>query len=133
MTIVKSEGLQQLRRLLERQRDALLREGDLDVQPTTDDEAALDADDDARPLAEMNQVIASNRNRERTAQLHQIDEALTRMRASPDEFGSCEACDEPIPMRRLELLPWVRLCIDCQSAREGDATPGRRRHLGDYR
>lgn len=130
---MEGDGLHKLRRLLEGRREALLREGDLEVAPEGDDEAARKPDDDARPLAEMNQVIASNRNRERTEQLHQIDEALARMQANPDEFGSCEACDEPIGMRRLELLPWTRLCIECQAEHESDDAPGGRRHITDYR
>lgn len=124
--------LEKLRRVMEGKRDALLRGGDIELAPDSEDETASKPDDDARPLAEMTQVIASNRNRERTQQLHQIDEALTRMRESPEEFGLCEECDEPIAMRRLELLPWVRLCTECQSAREDDRVPGGRRHITDY-
>ncbi len=33
-------------------------------------------------------------------------------------YGACEECDEPISARRLEILPWVRLCIQCQSRSE---------------
>ena len=125
--------LRKLRQLLLEQREALLREGDLEIEPESEDDTARKPDDDARPLAEMAQVIASNRNRERTEQLHLIAEALARLDASPDEFGLCEECDEPIGKRRLELLPWVRLCIECQSAREDDRTPGGRRHITDYK
>jgi DnaK suppressor protein len=128
-----AHDLQALRRMLLQKREELLREGDLEIEPESDDDTARKADDDARPLAEMNQVIASNRNRERTEQLHQIGEALARLDADPDAFGLCEECDEPIGKRRLELLPWARLCIDCQSAREGDDSPGGRRHITDYR
>jgi DnaK suppressor protein len=130
---VERERLENLRRLLERERETLLGEGDIEVAPQSDDETARKPDDDARPLAEMNQVIASNRNRERTAQLHQIGDALARLQTSPETFGLCEACDEPIPMKRLELLPWVRLCIDCQAAQEDEGVPGGRRHITDYR
>lgn len=33
-------------------------------------------------------------------------------------YGACERCDHPIPRRRLDALPWARLCVGCQSAEE---------------
>lgn len=30
----------------------------------------------------------------------------------------CEECGEPIPPRRRELVPGVRLCVECQSERD---------------
>lgn len=27
----------------------------------------------------------------------------------------CEECDKPIPVKRLELVPNARLCVQCQS------------------
>ncbi len=35
--------------------------------------------------------------------------------------GTCAECDEPIPEARRNALPGVKLCIDCQQAR--DARP----------
>jgi len=89
-------------------------------------------DEDAAPHDEMSRVIASNRNRARTEELHAIEAALERLAADPDEFGICESCEEEIPARRLELMPWVRLCIDCQQAQE-EGRPSGRRHITDFR
>ena len=33
-------------------------------------------------------------------------------------YGVCESCDKPIPPRRLDAVPWARLCVPCQSAAE---------------
>lgn len=122
------------RRRLVELRDELRREGDLEIEPVRDGEDPTQkVDEDAAPLTEMNQVIASNRNRERARQLREIGEALRRLDEEPDEFGCCESCDEPISPRRLELQPWARLCITCQSEREADSAPGSRKHLTDYR
>jgi DnaK suppressor protein len=123
--------LQRLRASLETRRAELIAEGDFDIPPVRSD-ATAKVDDDEAPLTEMNQSIASNRNRERAETLRQIAEALQRMVDDPDEFGMCEECEEPIPPRRLELMPWARLCIDCQGRRERDDTPGGRRKLTDY-
>ena len=42
--------------------------------------------------------------------------------------------DDPIGAARLEVRPWVRLCIECQQADEREhGRGGARRHLTDYR
>lgn len=118
-------------RLLKR-RTELIAAGDLAFEPLRDD-AVSKVDDDAAPLAEMSQVIASRRNRERVALLARISGALRRIANDPESFGLCEGCDEPIPEGRLLLLPHVRLCAACQSEEEASIDAGRsRRHLTDY-
>lgn len=90
-------------------------------------------DEDAAPHEEMSQVIASNRNRAHAEELREIECALERLADDPEAFGVCESCEEEIPARRLELRPWVRLCIDCQEAEEREHSPGARKHITDYR
>ncbi|MEM6291808.1 MAG: TraR/DksA family transcriptional regulator [Myxococcota bacterium] len=120
-------------RLLEHQ--ATLRaEGDVALVPeNADSDTARRVDEDAAPLAEMNQVIASRRNRDRTERLEAIAEALEKLEDDPEDFGICEDCSETIGRRRLELMPWATLCIRCQELQEKRDTGGRRRHLTDYK
>lgn len=121
------------RGLLSKMRDDLIAEGDVELEPEEDGEVVRKPDEDAAPLTEMNQVIASNRNRARAARLAELEAALARLDDDPEGFGLCEECDEPIKARRLELMPWVRLCIDCQGQREKAAERrGTRKHLTDY-
>lgn len=132
MMIVMERGtLERLRASLERERAELIAEGDLAIPPARTD-ATAKVDDDEAPLTEMQQSIASSRNRERSERLRQIADALQRMADDPTSFGLCEECEEPIPPRRLELMPWALLCIDCQGRREREGTPGSRRKLTDY-
>jgi RNA polymerase-binding transcription factor len=42
--------------------------------------------------------------------------ALTRIKEGA--YGFCESCDEPIAAKRLDALPWARLCLSCQSRQE---------------
>jgi DnaK suppressor protein len=67
-------------------------------------------------------LLASNDGR----QLMEIDEALRMLYRSPEEFGGCERCGREIGVERLEIVPWVRHCIDCQRELEesGSETPG---------
>jgi DnaK suppressor protein len=48
--------------------------------------------------------------------LQQVDEALYKIRQA--QYGLCEGCSEMISERRLEALPFARLCIACQEEEE---------------
>ena len=128
-----ADATQDPRELLLAARRALLDLGDVEVAPSHKTTATEKVDDDATPLSEMHQVIASRRNQERTANLRAIDAALARLAADPDSYGLCMDCEEPIKPRRLRLMPWVTRCIQRQAGGESDVgRPGRRRHLTDY-
>lgn len=66
-------------------------------------------------------AIAEDRNREYeyllttmdTKKLKQIDDALTKIENKT--YGMCEECGEEIPVARLKILPFAKLCIDCAS------------------
>lgn len=53
-------------------------------------------------------------------QLLQIDEALRTLEKG--DFGLCQMCGQPISKKRLEALPWVAYCIDCQQKVEAEKT-----------
>lgn len=48
--------------------------------------------------------------------LKDIDTALDKIEKG--QYGICEACDEPINEKRLEVNPTARYCIDCQRMME---------------
>jgi DnaK suppressor protein len=48
--------------------------------------------------------------------LKQVDDALERIRQQT--FGRCEGCGEMIGERRLEAIPFAKLCIGCQEEEE---------------
>lgn len=111
----------------------LLAEGDSPIEPAEDEGIVSKPDEDAQPLVEMNQVIASSRNRARTQILDRVLGALSRLEQDPDSFGDCVECGEAIAPRRLELMPYVELCVECQQARDQPSGPSGRRHLRDFR
>ena len=45
--------------------------------------------------------------------LELINSALEKIENST--YGICEKCGKTIPKKRLEVLPWVRYCIKCQT------------------
>ncbi|HEX6746610.1 MAG TPA: TraR/DksA C4-type zinc finger protein [Longimicrobium sp.] len=44
--------------------------------------------------------------------LYQVDEALSRLYKTPEEFGKCEVCGRDIELERLEVIPETRLCAE---------------------
>jgi len=120
------------KRLLELKAE-ILAEGDLPIEPGRTDPTSVGSDEDEQPLAEMSQTIASTRNRTRAAVLARVVTALGRLDEAPDTFGLCAECEEPIASKRLEVMPYVELCIECQAASDGPRQPSGRRHLRDFR
>lgn len=74
------------------------------------------ADDaDAMSDSERNQALLRNS----VTLLKQVNAALERLDAGT--YGKCVRCGKDIAARRLESLPYVTLCIDCQAAVEQQA------------
>ena len=48
--------------------------------------------------------------------LQLIREALQRI--DDESYGICVNCEKPIGPKRLEAVPWTRLCIECQGMQE---------------
>ncbi len=46
------------------------------------------------------------------SQLRLIEAALNRLNTG--HYGVCLSCDEPIPGRRLDAIPWANYCVPCQ-------------------
>ncbi len=44
-------------------------------------------------------------------EIEQIDLALIKM--SLGDYGVCESCGDDIAPRRLHVIPWARLCVEC--------------------
>jgi DnaK suppressor protein len=63
-------------------------------------------------------------------QLRMIEEALDRIEAG--DYGICHSCEEPIPAKRLEALPWAKHCVACQESigRMQDDSPSAKPQAG---
>lgn len=130
MLCMEPDQLEKLRLTLIARRKELLGEGDIEIEPVLKDPAEK-VDEDAAPLTEMNQVIASRRNKNRALELQRIEASLQRIAADPDDFGYCDDCGDDIPYRRLEIMPGARFCVRCADKNSPDRDR-RRRHLADY-
>lgn len=117
--------------LLREQQAQIQQAGAVKIDPNRQFADDPKVDEDSQPLNEMNQVIASSRNRARTGSLAQVEQALYKLEHYPDEYGLCEECEQPIAPGRLRVMPFAELCTRCQSAQE-EPRGGGRKHLLDY-
>ena len=83
-----------------------------------------------QPMADPLDQVRSNTDRDMAVEtlnqqarsIHDIRSALARIEEG--SYGRCERCDEQIPAKRLDALPWARMCVQCQSATEAEAHEG---------
>ncbi|HLU24755.1 MAG TPA: TraR/DksA C4-type zinc finger protein [Longimicrobiales bacterium] len=50
--------------------------------------------------------------------LYWIDDALRTLYREPERYGRCQSCGREIAFERLDIVPWTRLCIECQRREE---------------
>jgi DnaK suppressor protein len=79
-----------------------------------DEEGAQDIADKASS-SYAKEFLFSLSNSERET-LHLVDEAILRL--DSNRFGVCGVCQEEMDRKRLEAVPWARLCLPCQEKQE---------------
>ena len=109
--MARKDSLKKLRDVLIRRRDAIRSalEGDLSLLQQLAQDGG-DVMDIAMDTAQ--DEISSQLAEVESSELKRIDEALAKF--SDGSFGQCEGCDKPIPLARLQVLPYAPLCIGCQ-------------------
>ncbi len=48
--------------------------------------------------------------------LSEVQKAVANL--DDGEYGKCEDCEETISPRRLDAIPWARVCLKCQELRD---------------
>jgi|KBSMisStandDraft_5_1062788.scaffolds.fasta_scaffold05070_7 DnaK suppressor protein len=110
-----------------RRRKASLESKLKDLLQLTGDRESLEI----QPMADPIDQVRSSTDRDMAVealnqQAHSIQEIRSALeRIEEGSYGTCERCEELIPAKRLEALPWARMCVSCQSAVEGEAQQGR--------
>jgi DnaK suppressor protein len=109
-----------LQQMLMRKRQEIIREieGNLGQSLTEDQQRRLESARDVGDQAlmdlerELGISLMEMRNRKRQS----IDEALTRL--NEGTYGICAECGIEISEKRLEAVPFAKLCVQCQSQQE---------------
>ena len=108
-----TELIQTFKERLEHERQRLLR-----TVAQTDEELATLETHQPGALAEDATSEAASTILSRLAgqEKHELDEIdAARARLEAGTFGTCEACNRPIPLARLQARPATRYCRDCQA------------------
>ena len=100
-----------------RQRDELIRhlasdsEGFLEIAEGSDPKDVVDfaSDDVDKKNLEALNVVESRK-------LQLIDNALVRIQNN--RYGVCMDCGQPIPLSRLEAVPYALFCVSCQAKKD---------------
>jgi DnaK suppressor protein len=106
------------RKLLEMRRDLL---GQVERKKLYSKEVGEDGIPDSGDVAAYSyskEVLMGLGENERT-KLRLVEEALAKI--DEGTYGVCERCEEAIPVKRLELLPFTRYCVQCQTELETES------------
>jgi len=106
------------RKLLEMRRELL---GQMEKNKVYSKEMGEDGIPDSGDVAAYSyskEVLMGLGENERN-KLRLVEEALTKIEEG--FFGVCERCESSIPVKRLELLPFTRYCVQCQSELERES------------
>ncbi len=121
---MKKKDKEKLGRLLEKKREALLSEIE-HLEGDSLNKSQRDASGDLSGYSfHMADMGTDNFDREFTLDLvsteqkllYEVDEALRRLKKG--KFGLCEQCGKDIRHKRLEAVPYARLCIKCKEEME---------------
>ncbi|MCE7966930.1 TraR/DksA family transcriptional regulator [Nitrospirales bacterium NOB] len=116
----RQQRRESLQRMLLGKRQEIIREieGNLGQSLTEDQQRRLESARDVGDQAlmdlerELGISLMEMRNRKRQA----IDEALTRL--NEGTYGICAECGVEVSEKRLEAVPFAKLCVECQSRLE---------------
>jgi DnaK suppressor protein len=116
---VKAQDVETFKRkLLEMRRDLL---GQVERKKLYSKEVGEDGIPDSGDVAAYSyskEVLMGLGENERT-KLRLVEEALAKI--DEGTYGVCERCEEAIPIKRLELLPFTRYCVQCQTELERES------------
>lgn len=110
---------QRFRRILEGKRADLL-------QRITALQERLQVDGGGDPAEQaqrlLDQQVVLDTVERMSATLCGVEDALREIKQGT--FGRCAACDQPIPSKRLQIVPWSPYCISCQERSERAGASG---------
>lgn len=121
--MARKDALLRLHERLIAKREALREKLAEDLGYSTPPDAGLDAGEAANrgEQTELSTQLAALESRE----LRQIERAIHMIRDG--RYGICEHCERPIPIARLQALPFTIYCVECQQEQDN-----LRRNGGDF-
>lgn len=113
--------LQDLREFFSRQKQSLVHDANEEAPNYSEHMADAGTDSYDRDFALG--ILSSHQNA-----LYEIDDAIRRIESGT--YGICEASGKPIPLKRLEAVPWARFTLEAEKQME-QRGGGNRARLGN--
>ncbi len=129
--MARRDALLRLHKALTGRRDEMRRRLGGDLKDLSNSEKS-DAIGDSADLAfdSGSEEVASQLAELESRELRQIERALAKLKQGT--YGLCEGCARKIPVARLNTLPFITTCIECQREMEVTGSWGGRRSAGDW-
>jgi len=109
--ILSEDTKTRLRNILKEKKKELLEET-VWIKKRFKEESKMGCKADIANAINGDQVVDISRLTNIKKQTKKIEEALIRL--ENDEYGFCINCNRPIPVGRLELIPFARYCAPCK-------------------
>ncbi|OGR89233.1 MAG: hypothetical protein A2992_05655 [Elusimicrobia bacterium RIFCSPLOWO2_01_FULL_59_12] len=113
-TPFSADQLQKVREVLTRKRDDLLAVVQRKKEEEIEDIGVGDEADVAMHSVEKEMLFELTDTEKQT--LDMVEAALRKM--DKNAYGVCESCQRGIPRMRLQVMPWARYCVTCQTEQE---------------
>jgi len=107
--------VEKIRKSLVKKREELIKAIEENTKESKAEKAGVEDTAD-EVTAELSRETMYKLSQAEKETLFLIDLALKKIEAGT--YGFCEECGEPIGEKRLQAIPWVRLCIDCSQKEE---------------
>jgi DnaK suppressor protein len=108
------DQIQKFREILTQKRDDLMAIVQRKKEEEIEDVGVGDEADVATRSVEKEMLFELTDSEKQT--LDRIEAALRKMEKGV--YGECESCQRGIPRLRLQVMPWARYCINCQTEQE---------------
>lgn len=116
---IDPQEIERLKEILLKKRDEII--GDVEQIRASSQEVGQDGiqdmADEASNIYTKEILMSLNENQRKV--LREVDEALDRIEEGT--YGICDSCEKPIGLKRLQIKPFAKYCVQCQDLIEKQA------------
>lgn len=109
---------------LERIRQELLGGVEKSLKSSQEENGHAVADISDEAARDYNNQLMLNLGQQDWEKLKQVEEALESIKTG--DYGICRQCEEPIPEKRLNIVPFAKYCVQCLNSIEKEKSVDQR-------
>lgn len=109
--MTESLNIETIQQMLEEEREKLRQQLQISSGNSSDDSKNPDQMDMAQAYSDQERDNTLHTFEQK--HLDQVEAALQAM--AEGSYGRCQHCHRPIPLERLQALPYATMCVSCQA------------------